>query len=127
MDAPAIVRAAMAKFAALTGRHYDLFEYHGAPNATRVIVIMGSGSETARATVDALGADAGVGVLTVKLYRPWSVGHFLRVLPSTTEHIAVLDRTKEPGAIGEPLYQDVVTALAEGIATAGPRCAECRG
>jgi len=117
MDAPAIVRSAMAKFAALTGRQYDLFEYHGAPDATRVIVILGSGSETVRATVDALGPDAGVGVLTVKLYRPWSVGHFLRVLPSTTEHIAVLDRTKEPGAIGEPLYQDVVTALAEGIAT----------
>ena len=75
--------------------------------------MMGSGAETARATIDALGPAAKLGVLTVKLFRPWSVADFVAALPATVRRIAVLDRTKEPGAIGEPLYQDVVTALAE--------------
>src|SRR5439155_25823678 len=87
--------------------------YDGAPDAERVIVIVGSGAETVRATVAALGPDAKVGVVTVKLYRPFSVPDFIAALPPTVRRIAVLDRTKEPGAIGEPLYQDVVTALAE--------------
>jgi pyruvate-ferredoxin/flavodoxin oxidoreductase len=113
---PAIVQDAMDRFATLTGRGHSLFEYRGTPDAESVIVIMGSGAETVAATVDALGGVAKVGVLTVKLYRPFSVGHFLAALPPTVRSLAVLDRTKEPGAIGEPLYQDVVTALAEGVA-----------
>ncbi len=111
---PAIVQGAMDRFAALTGRAHSLFEYQGSPDAVSVIVIMGSGTETVAATVDALGGSAKVGVLTVKLYRPFSVDHFIAALPPTVRAIAVLDRTKEPGAIGEPLYQDVVTALHEG-------------
>jgi pyruvate-ferredoxin/flavodoxin oxidoreductase len=111
---PAIVQGAMDRFAALTGRAHSLFEYRGSPDAASVIVIMGSGAETVAATVDALGSSARVGVLTVKLYRPFSVEHFLAALPATVRSIAVLDRTKEPGAIGEPLYQDVVAALHEG-------------
>jgi pyruvate-ferredoxin/flavodoxin oxidoreductase len=108
---PGIVQSAMDRFGALTGRHHHLFEYDGAADAERVIVIMGSGAETARSTVRTLGAAAKVGVLTVKLFRPFSVTDFVAALPSTVRAIAVLDRTKEPGAIGEPLYQDVVTAL----------------
>jgi len=115
LGVPEIVRKKMRLLGKLTGRWHELFEYHGAPDATDVIVMMGSGAETARATIDAL-APARLGVVTVKLYRPWSVRDFLLALPPTTRRIAVLDRTKEPGAIGEPLYQDVVTALAEGCA-----------
>jgi pyruvate-ferredoxin/flavodoxin oxidoreductase len=111
--APAVVQRTMDRFAAVTGRAHRLFEYHGAPDAERVIVIMGSGVETVRATVDALGAAAKVGVVAVKLFRPFSVADFAAALPTTVRAIAVLDRTKEPGAIGEPLYQDVITALAE--------------
>jgi pyruvate-ferredoxin/flavodoxin oxidoreductase len=110
---PAVVQRTMDRFAALTGRAHRLFEYDGAPDAERVIVIMGSGASTVRATVARLGTTAKVGVLTVKLFRPFSVGDFFSALPPTVRAIAVLDRTKEPGAIGEPLYQDVVTALAE--------------
>ena len=110
---PSIVQRTMDRFAALTGRAHRLFEYYGAADAERVIVVMGSASETARATADALGAAARVGVLTVKLFRPFSVIDFLAALPPTVRKIAVLDRTKEPGAIGEPLYQDVATALSE--------------
>jgi pyruvate-ferredoxin/flavodoxin oxidoreductase len=113
LAAPSVVQDAMDRFAALTGRSHRLFEYHGARDAERVIVIMGSGAETVRATVAALGTAAKVGVVTVKLYRPFSVADFVAVLPSTVRAIGVLDRTKEPGAIGEPLYQDIVTALAE--------------
>ena len=114
--APRIVQRAMDRFAALTGRAHRLFEYHGSPDATRVIVMMGSASETAAATVDALGPDSRTGVLTVKLFRPFSVADFVNALPPTVTHIAVLDRTKEPGAVGEPLYMDVITALAEAVA-----------
>ena len=113
LEAPGIVLRAMDRFAAITGRAHRLFEYHGAPDAEHVIVIMGSGAETVRATIDALGPTAKLGVVTVKLYRPFSVPDFIAALPPTVRKIAVLDRTKEPGAIGEPLYQDVVTALAE--------------
>src|SRR6185436_11465219 len=87
--------------------------YDGAPDAERVIVVMGSGAATTRAAVARLGTAAKLGVLTVKLFRPFSVADFVAALPITVRAIAVLDRTKEPGAIGEPLYQDVVTALAE--------------
>ncbi len=111
--APLLVEKAMQRFGELTGRHYKLFEYHGAPDAERVIVVMGSALETVAATVDALGPEAKVGVLGVHLYRPFSAEHFLAALPSTVRQIAVLDRTKEPGALGEPLFQDVMTVLGE--------------
>ena len=113
-DAPAIVQAAMERFEAVAGRRYGLFDYEGAPDAERVIVVMGSASETVGETVATLNArNEKVGVLKVRLYRPFSALHFVRALPATVKHIAVLDRTKEPGALGEPLYQDVVTAIAE--------------
>jgi pyruvate-ferredoxin/flavodoxin oxidoreductase len=116
LAAPATVQAAMDRFASITGRAHRLFEYHGAPDAERVIVVMGSAAETVRATIDAIDPAERLGVVTVKLYRPFSVADFIAALPSTVRRIAVLDRTKEPGAIGEPLYQDVITALAEGWA-----------
>ena len=112
---PEIVQRTMDRFAALTGRQYHLFDYVGAPDAERVIVLMGSGAETAEETARFL-ADRGekVGVVNVHLFRPFSVQHFLAALPPTVRAIAVLDRTKEPGSAGEPLYLDVVAALAEG-------------
>ncbi len=113
---PGIVQAAMDKFAGLVGRQYHLFDYIGAPDAERVIVLMGSGCEAAEETVNYL-VDQGekVGVLKVRLYRPFSIEHFLGALPSTVKVIAALDRTKEPGSTGEPLYQDIVTAISEGM------------
>ncbi|MCC6877279.1 MAG: pyruvate:ferredoxin (flavodoxin) oxidoreductase [Sandaracinaceae bacterium] len=114
---PGIVLEAMDRLAGLTGRRYELFDYHGDPRAERVLVLMGSGTETARETVDALCARGErVGVVAVHLYRPFSASHLLAALPPTTSSIAVLDRTKEPGALGEPLYGDVVTACAEAVA-----------
>jgi pyruvate-ferredoxin/flavodoxin oxidoreductase len=115
LAAPGIVEAAMDRFAELTGRRYHPFTYEGAPDATDVIVAMGSGATTAAATAQALREREGrkVGVLTVHLYRPFAVQSFVKTLPATVERIAVLDRTKEAGAIGEPLYLDVVTAIAE--------------
>jgi pyruvate-ferredoxin/flavodoxin oxidoreductase len=111
---PEIVQRAMDKFAGIVGRHYHLFDYSGVPDAERVIVVMGSGAETAEETAKYLNAHGEkTGVLKVHLYRPFSVNHFLASLPKTVKSIAVLDRTKEPGAIGEPLYQDVITSLAE--------------
>jgi pyruvate-ferredoxin/flavodoxin oxidoreductase len=114
---PGIVEAAMNRFATLTGRGYRLFEYEGAPDAERVIVLMGSGCETARETVKVLRAGGDrIGVVQVRLYRPFSARHFLAALPTSTRAIAVLEQTKEPGAPGEPLYLDVVTTLARDIA-----------
>ncbi|HEX6044632.1 MAG TPA: pyruvate:ferredoxin (flavodoxin) oxidoreductase [Pyrinomonadaceae bacterium] len=114
LKTPAIVEKTMERFAAITGRHYKLFEYTGDPNAERVIVMMGSGCETAEETVEALNRNGEkVGLLKVRLYRPFSVSHFINALPASTKAIAVLDRTKEPGSTGEPLYQDVVTSLSE--------------
>jgi len=112
---PGIVQKAMDKFAKVVGRQYHLFDYEGAPDAERVIVIMCSGAETSADTALFL-AERGekVGVIKVRLFRPFSVEHFLKALPPTTKVIATLDRTKEPGSIGEPLYQDVITALTEG-------------
>ena len=111
---PAIVERAFEKFAGLAGRRYKLFDYFGAPDAERIIVLMGSGALAAQETVERLTHDGEkVGVLHVRLFRPFSVAHFVAALPATTRSIAVLDRTKEPGAIGEPLYQDVVAALSE--------------
>jgi pyruvate-ferredoxin/flavodoxin oxidoreductase len=115
---PSIVQGAMDKFAKQTGRQYRLFDYVGAPDAERVLVLMGSGSETAEETALYLNAKKEkVGVIKVHLYRPFSVEHFLGALPPTVKAIGVLDRTKEPGAVGEPLYQDVVAAVSEGSAS----------
>src|SRR6266542_3407688 len=111
---PATVQQIMDKFASLTGRQYHLFDYVGAADAGRVVIMMGSGCEAAEEAVAAL-AEKGekVGLLKVRLYRPFSVKDFVDSLPRSVKAIAVLDRTKEPGSIGEPLYQDVVTALSE--------------
>lgn len=115
---PSIVQKSMDRFATLIGRQYSLFDYVGAPDAERVIVVMGSGAETVQATTKYLVAqEEKVGVVKVHLYRPFSVEHFLRALPSTVKTIAVLDRTKEPGSTGEPLYLDVVAAINEGKGT----------
>lgn len=111
---PGLVQDAMDRFAAQTGRQYQLFEYHGAPDATDVIVIMGSGAEAVHETVDALTARGEkVGLLKVRLYRPFAVERFAAALPPTVQRISVLDRTKEPGSAGEPLYVDVITSLHE--------------
>ncbi len=118
LAAPEIVQKVMDQFAELTGRQYHLFDYVGAPDAERVIVLMGSGAETAHETVEYLvGQGEKVGMIKVRLYRPFAVEAFLQALPASVKAIAVLDRTKEPGATGEPLYQDVVTAVAEGVAS----------
>ncbi|MCR4282518.1 MAG: pyruvate:ferredoxin (flavodoxin) oxidoreductase, partial [Bauldia sp.] len=118
---PGIVAEAMDRFAALTGRRYGLFEYDGAPDAERVLILMGSGAETARETVKALVARGEkVGALQVHLYRPFSAAHFLAALPPSVSAIAVLEQAKEPGAPGEPLYLDVVTTLAEAASRGEP-------
>ncbi len=112
---PGIVQEYMERFARLVGREYKLFEYVGAPDAERVIVMMGSGADVAHETVNVLtAAGEKVGLLKVRLYRPFSVEHFVAALPPTVKVITALDRCKEPGAAGEPLYQDCVTALVEG-------------
>ena len=114
---PEIVQREMDRFAVLTGRHYHLFDYDGAPDAERVVVLMGSGAETARATASALHAmGERVGVLQVRLYRPFAADAFLAALPRTVRAIAVLEQTKEPGAPGEPLYLDVVHTLSQAVA-----------
>ena len=111
---PTIVQNAMDKFASIVGRQYHLFDYVGAPDAERIIIIMGSGAEVAEETVEALLATGEkVGLLKVRLYRPFAVETFVEAIPASVKSIAVLDRTKEPGATGEPLYCDVVTALSE--------------
>jgi pyruvate-ferredoxin/flavodoxin oxidoreductase len=118
-----VVQDAMDQFAGLTGRQYKLFEYEGHPEADRVIVVMGSGGETVQETVDHLTAQGEkVGLLKVRLFRPFSMDKFVAALPTSVKSIAVLDRTKELGALGEPLYQDVVTALAQ-ARSAGLRAA----
>ncbi|HYE26590.1 MAG TPA: pyruvate:ferredoxin (flavodoxin) oxidoreductase [Clostridia bacterium] len=114
---PAIVQSAMDKFAKLTGRQYKLFEYVGAADAERVIILMGSGADVAQEAVEYLvGKGEKIGILKVRLFRPFSMEHLMAALPKTVKAISVLDRTKEPGAAGEPLYQDVITAVAETFA-----------
>ena len=111
---PGIVEKYMKQVAKLTGRSYKLFDYYGAPDAEEVIVAMGSGCETIHETLDAmLKKGKKVGVIKVHLYRPFSAKHFLAALPETCKKIAVLDRTKEPGSLGEPLYEDICAVLAE--------------
>jgi len=115
---PDIVQKQMDKFAALTGRHYKLFEYVGSPTADRVLIIMGSGAEAAQETVEYLNAKGeNIGLLKVRLFRPFAVNHFINALPPSVKKIAVLDRVKEPGGAGEPLYQDVLTAIVETLAS----------
>ena len=115
---PGIIQHTMDQLARLTGRQYKLFEYYGAEDAEDVIVMMGSGIQVIEKTIDALhaqkdGKGRKLGVISVRLFRPFSVKHMISALPASCKRIAVLDRTKEPGCAGEPLYQDVVTALAE--------------
>eukprot|EP01012_Entosiphon_sulcatum_P043939 TRINITY_DN583_c0_g2_i1.p1 TRINITY_DN583_c0_g2~~TRINITY_DN583_c0_g2_i1.p1 ORF type:complete len:1924 (-),score=325.54 TRINITY_DN583_c0_g2_i1:205-5187(-) len=118
--APAVVEAAMDEVAQLTGRRYNLFDYFGAPDAERIIVLMGSAAETARETVEFL-AERGekVGMIQVRLYRPWSQHHFLKSLPATVRRMAVLDRTLESGAQGNPLFLDVSSTLMEASTAKG--------
>ncbi len=117
LQTPQIVQETMNRFAQLTGRHYHLFDYVGATDAERVLVMMGSGCEAAAETVAALcSRGEKVGLLKVRLYRPFSVESFITALPKSVKAVAVLDRTKEPGSIGEPLYQDIVTGLSESAA-----------
>ncbi len=113
MDAvPAIVQKYMDKVAAITGRQYHLFDYVGAPDATDVVIVMGSAADTFEWVVDYLNANGRkVGLIKVRLYRPFSAKDFVACIPATAKRIAVMDRTKEPGAVGEPLYEDVVSAL----------------
>lgn len=111
---PSIIQNAMNKFAVETGREYKLFEYFGHKEAERLIIIMGSGAETIHETIEKLLLeDEKIGVLKVHLFRPFSIEHFISAIPKSVKKIAVLDRTKEPGAIGEPLYSDVLTAFIE--------------
>ncbi len=116
-DCPDIVQKQMDKFAELTGRQYKIFQYEGAPDAEHVIVVMASGGETVQETANFLNNKGEkFGVVKVRMYRPFDIKRFMESLPSTVKTISVLDRTKEPGASGEPLYLDVLTALHEGIA-----------
>ncbi len=119
---PAVVQAAMDRFAELTGRRYRLFDYVGAADAERVVVIIGSGADAAEEVVETLVARGDkVGLLKVRLYRPFAAEAFIDTLPTTTRRLAVLDRTKEPGADGEPLYKDVITALVNDQQSSDPR------
>jgi pyruvate-ferredoxin/flavodoxin oxidoreductase len=114
---PGIVQAEMDKFAKLTGRQYKIYEYYGHPEAEHVVVLMCSGAESAGAVADTLNAMPGyrVGVLKVRLFRPFAADHFVNAFPKTVKSIAVLDKTKEPGSQGEPLYLDTVTAFSEAL------------
>jgi pyruvate-ferredoxin/flavodoxin oxidoreductase len=121
---PEIVQRAMDKFAGLTGRQYRLYEYIGAPDAERLIILMGSGAEAVAEVVDHINHhDEKVGVLKVRLFRPFAAGELLKAIPATAKRIAVLDRSKEPGADGEPLYKDVVTAISEAHASGASKFA----
>ena len=114
---PGIVQTEMDRFAELTGRQYRIFDYVGDPEAEEIIVLMGSGAEAARETIAALNDNGSkVGAVIVRLYRPFDISAFVNTLPATTKTIGVLDRTKEPGASGEPLYLDVVSAIFESLA-----------
>jgi pyruvate-ferredoxin/flavodoxin oxidoreductase len=121
---PTIVASAMERFARITGRRYGLVDYVGAPDADRVIVLMGSGAQAAEETAEHLNArGARVGVLTVRLYRPFPADALMAALPPTVRAVAVLDRTKEPGSMGEPLYLDVLAAMTEDAARGDSRLA----
>jgi pyruvate-ferredoxin/flavodoxin oxidoreductase len=116
LKTPAIVQAAMDRFAGLTGRSYKLYEYSGPPDAETVVVIMGSASQTVKNTLDFLAASGQkAGLITVRLFRPFSINEFVAAIPASVKSITVLDRTKEAGAPGEPLYMDVRTAIGEAM------------
>ncbi len=122
---PGIVQKAMDRFFEITGRRYNLFDYYGDPDAERIVVIMGSGAGAVQETVDRLTSEGEkVGAIVVRLFRPFASKAFLKMIPASTRMVAVLDRTKEPGAQGEPLYQDVVTALAKGMISGETACSE---
>ncbi len=114
---PSIVQETMDRFAALTGRRYNLFDYHGAPDAEEIVVMMGSGAETVAATIDHLIADGGkkIGLIIVRLFRPFDCEAMVNTMPATVKKITVLDRTKEPGSAGEPLYLDIRAAVGEAV------------
>jgi pyruvate-ferredoxin/flavodoxin oxidoreductase len=115
---PGIVQKVMDRFKTVVGREYTLYQYYGSPTADRVIVMMGSGAEAAQEAIDYLNAHGeNLGLLKIRLFRPFASEIFVKALPATVKSIAVLDRTKEPGSAGEPLYQDVVTAIAESFAS----------
>jgi len=120
-ETPEIVQRTMERFAKLSGRHYRLFDYYGDPEADRIIIVMGSAAETVKQTIKA-SPEKGLGLINVRLYRPFSAKHLLDAIPTSVRSIAVLDRTKEIGASGEPLYQDIVAVLAE-AASSGRRAA----
>jgi pyruvate-ferredoxin/flavodoxin oxidoreductase len=123
--APAVVQGVMDKFTAAVGRAYHLFDYVGHPEAERVVIIMGTGAEVVHETVDELvHRGEKVGLIKVRLYRPFSVEHLMQALPATVKSIATMDRTKEAGAVGEPLYTDVQAALNEGMAGGSARFSE---
>ena len=115
INCPDVVENAMNKFFELTGRRYNLFDYYGAPDAERIIIMMGSGAEAAEETVEYLNKknNEKIGLVKVRLFRPFSTKHLLKAIPKSVKKIAVLDRTKEPGSLGEPLYLDIVTAISE--------------
>jgi len=119
---PGIMQSVMDRFAALTGRQYRLFDYFGADEAEKVVILMGSGAEAVQETVEHL-LESGekVGMLRVRLFRPFSSKHLIEALPATVRKIAVLDRNKEPGANGEALYKDIISALAEYVSTGGDK------
>ena len=121
-ECPDVVQKSMDKFYEVVGRKYNLFDYIGSPDADRIVVLMGSGAEATEETVDYLINKSGekVGLLKVRLFRPFSVKHFINALPKSVKKIAVLDRTKEPGSIGEPLYLDIVTAISEEMSGPNP-------
>jgi len=117
LAAPAIIQNVMDRFARQTGRQYKLYDYFGAPDAERVVVLMGSSAGAAEEAIRVMMAKGEkVGMLKVRLFRPWDIEHFLHALPKTVATIGVLDRTKDPGCVGEPLYQDVMTSIIEGLA-----------
>jgi pyruvate-ferredoxin/flavodoxin oxidoreductase len=117
VECPKTVQDAMDKFAAISGRQYKLFDYVGAPDAEKIIIMMGSGAETAHETVEYLNKKGEkVGLVKVRLYRPFSVKGLIDAIPNTVKSISVLDRTKEPGALGEPLFLDVIAAIEESLA-----------
>ncbi len=120
--APAVVQEVMDRFAKLTGRKYQLFDYVGAPDAERIVMLMGSGAETMEETVEYLvSRGEKVGLIKVRLYRPFSAEHLLKAIPQSVKAIAVLDRTKEPGSLGEPMYADVSAAVGENMSSDSPR------
>ena len=123
---PGIVQGCMDRFAALTGRQYELCEYYGAPDAERIVITMGSSANVVKATIDDLerSGRGKLGVINLHLYRPFPAALLAAKIPATCEAVAVLDRTKEPGAGGEPLYKDVVTALAEAYTDGSLACSK---